>query len=92
MSDEVVSVDEAMALTGLSRRALEGRIERRTLPAEKRGGRLFIEKRELYRQRLVRPDTGAADEYAIADLLDRLERQAEEIGRLKAELERKARG
>jgi hypothetical protein len=89
VSDDVVTIDEAIALTGLSRRAVEGRVERGTLPSEKRGGRIFIQRQELYRQRLVRPDRGAVEEYVVADLLDRLERQAEEIGRLKAELERR---
>ena len=83
----VVTVAEAIELTGLSRRAIEGRIARRTLPAEKRGGRLFIPLVELYRQGLVPLERGSAEGFVIADLLERLERQAEEIGRLRNELE-----
>jgi hypothetical protein len=83
----MVTVAEAIELTGLSRRAIEGRITRRTLPAEKRGGRLFIPLVELYRQGLVPLERGSAEGFVIADLLERLERQAEEIGRLRSELE-----
>jgi hypothetical protein len=87
----VVTVAEAVDLTGLSRRAIEGRIARGTLPAEKRGGRLFIPLVELYRQGLVPLERGSAEGFVIADLLERLERQAEEIGRLRAELDRSKR-
>lgn len=83
----MVTVAEAVELTGLSRRAIEGRIARLTLPAEKRGGRLFIPLVELYRQGLVPLERGSAEGFVIADLLERLERQAEELGRLRSELD-----
>jgi excisionase family DNA binding protein len=86
--ENVLSIDEAASLTGLSRRALEGRIARGTLPAEKRGGRVFIDISDLHRLRLV--GSSPQEAYVLSELLDRLERQAEEIGRLKAELERKS--
>ncbi len=88
MAEERVTVAEAVALTRLSRKTIEGRIERRTLPAEKRGGRLFVPRAELYRQRLVPVDRATAEEYVVSELLDRLERQAERIGELEAELQR----
>lgn len=85
----VVTIDEAVVLTGLSRRAIEGRIARRTLDAEKRGGRLFVKIRDLRRQQLLRSDAGGREEYVISELLDRLEAQARQIGRLCAALERR---
>ena len=86
MDERVVTIDEAVLITGLSRRALEGRIARKTLAAEKRGGRLFIRVRDLCRLNLVRPDSGGREEYVISELLDRLEMLAAEIERLRAEL------
>lgn len=70
------------------RRAIEGRIARRTLDAEKRGTRLYVRVRDLRRLKLMRPDAGGRKEYVISELLDRLEMQAQEIGRLRAELGR----
>lgn len=90
-----MTIDEAVTLTAMSRRALEGRIARGTLPAEKRGGRIFIDRADLERQRLIPQRADASKDAVISELLDRLERQADEIAQLRAEvkkLRRNARG
>lgn len=92
-----VDVAEAAELTGLSKKALRSRIERGTLPAIKRDGKRVIPVAELRRQGLLVPaeasgEVGEGQPPAPtpplrgipSDLLDRLERQAEELGRLRA--------
>jgi excisionase family DNA binding protein len=86
VTDNLVTIDEAATITGMSRRALEGRIARGSLPAEKRGRRLLIDRGELERQRLIPQRPEASKDAVISELLDRLERQAEEIAELKAKL------
>jgi excisionase family DNA binding protein len=85
-TEDFVTIDEAVTITGMSRRALEGRIARGTLPAERRGRRLLISRQELERQRLIPQRPEASKDAVIAELLDRLERQAAEIGELRAKL------
>jgi Helix-turn-helix domain len=88
VAENPMTIDEAVALTSMSRRALEGRIARGTLPAEKRGGRVFVDRADLERLRLIPQRADASKDAVISELLDRLERQAEEIATLKAEVRR----
>lgn len=85
-TEKLVTIDEAVTITGMSRRALEGRIARGSLPAERRGRRILIDRTELERQRLIPQRPDASKDAVVAELLDRLERQAEEIGELRAKL------
>jgi hypothetical protein len=73
-----------MRLTGLSRGAIEARVQRGTLPAEKVGGRLRFELEELYRQGLV---PGASLAGTVSELLDRLEERARRVAELERELD-----
>jgi excisionase family DNA binding protein len=86
MSDEaavdLLSVEGVAQLTGLSVSAIRGRIERGSIPARRHGGKVRVPLADLYRAGLV----GARGSLEVADLLDRLERQAEEIGRLRERL------
>ena len=86
-----MTIDEAVTLTGMTRRALEGRIARGSLEVERQGRRILIDRRELERQRLIPHRPEASKDAVIAELLDRLEKQAAEIGELRAKL-RAARG
>jgi excisionase family DNA binding protein len=79
-----VTIAEAATLTGLTKGALASRIERGTLPVEKRGSRRRIPLAALYEARLISMSPGRT----IDELLDRLERQAQRIGELEAEVER----
>ncbi len=79
-SERLVSISEAAELTGLSAKALRGRVDRGSLASVKRGGRRLIHLSDLQRHGLVR---SAVTE---RELLDRLERQAETIGELRARL------
>lgn len=78
-----MTIAEAAELTGLSRAALEARIRRRTLPAQRIGRRVYLDLVTLYELRLIRLSPGAT----VSELLERLERQAELIGRLRAEVD-----
>src|SRR5690349_6829010 len=90
MSGPTVDITGAARATGLSVKAIRGRVERGTLPHELIGGRRRIPVKALLEagllvtnrsERAQRPVTIDADA-----LLRRLEEQAEEIGRLRAEL------
>jgi excisionase family DNA binding protein len=81
--ERIVSITEAARLTGLPKEAIRGRVERGELRAIRRGGLRRISVDELAERGLL---GGAAAAAESAELLDRLERQAEEIGRLRFEL------
>jgi excisionase family DNA binding protein len=83
--ERIVSIAEAARLTGLPKAVIRARVERGELRAIRRGGLLRISVDELAECGLL--DTAAGgDEGTRSDLLDRLERQSEEIGRLRFEL------
>jgi excisionase family DNA binding protein len=83
--ERIVSITEASRLTGLPKAAILSRVERGELRAIRRGGLRRISVDELAECGLLE---GAAPDEAgdQRELLDRLERQAEEIGRLRFEL------
>jgi excisionase family DNA binding protein len=84
--ERIVSIAEAARLTGLSKDVIRARVDRGELRAIRRGGLRRISVDELAERGLLEAtDTTAAGDGA-PDLLDRLERQAEEIGRLRFEL------
>jgi excisionase family DNA binding protein len=78
MPARVVSIAEAARLTGLPKDAIRCRLERGELRAVRRGGLRKISVDELAERGLLEVGGG--------DLLDRLERQAGEIARLRLEL------
>jgi excisionase family DNA binding protein len=81
--ERIVSIAEAARLTGLPKAALLNRVERGELRAIRRGGLKRISVDELAERGLLESNAEGGVEQ---DLLDRLERQAEEIGRLRFEL------
>jgi hypothetical protein len=83
-----VTIDQAAELTGLSRRAIEGRVERGTVESKVERGRRLIALVSLYERGLIPLSPGKT----VGELLDRLERQAERIGELEAELHRREGG
>jgi excisionase family DNA binding protein len=83
--DRIVTISEAARLTGLPKAALLARVERGELRALRRGGLRRISIDELAERGLI--DGGpSGDNPERRELLDRLERQAGEIGRLRFEL------
>lgn len=93
MSAETVTIAQAAELTGISATALRRRVERGTLASVSRGGRRLILVAALRSAGLLDTDAeipGAEPTPALTvdDVLDRLERQAEEIGQLRATVER----
>jgi excisionase family DNA binding protein len=86
----VVTIAEASRLTGLPKDAIRGRVDRGELRAVRRGGLRRISVDELAERGLLEPAAVtnlAADVVGNAtELIDRVERQAEEIGRLRFEL------
>ena len=82
MHARVVSISEAARLTGLSRAAIRRRVAQGDLRAVRRAGRSRISVDELAERGLL--DAPATP--SVAELLDRLESQAVEIGRLRTEL------
>jgi len=102
MADPTLTIREAALATGLSQKAIRRRIERGTLRASLQGGRVRIPAQELFERNLLVADPAEAPARAAAaraaarggrprtagsELLERLERQAERIGLLTAELE-----
>ena len=93
-----LTIKETAEATGLTIKAVRSRIERGTLPAVVRDGLRRIPYSELVRAGLVEADNGAAigqlprqgtaaespQPDVLAELVNRLEAQAEELGRLKA--------
>ena len=87
MANRIVSIAEAARLTGLPKASIRSRVERGELRAIRRAGLRRISVDELAERGLL--DAGVAvDQNAgpSADLLERLESQAEEIGRLRVGL------
>lgn len=89
-----MTIAQAAELTGLSKVALRRRVERGTIAGIQRGGRRMIPLDELRRHNLIDADAAVPNEVASPapplttdDALDRLEAQAQEIGRLRAELD-----
>ena len=84
----IVSITEAARLTGLSKAAIRTRLEHGELRAVRRGGRRRISVDELAERGLLENPLSHGDVGGDppAELLDRLEGQAEEIGRLRVEL------
>jgi excisionase family DNA binding protein len=87
MAHRIVSIAEAARLTGLPKATLRSRIERGELRAIRRGGLRRISVDELAERGLLEPAHGAeVTGEVVRELLERTERQAEELGRLRFEL------
>ncbi len=84
MADRIVSIAEAARLTGLTRAGIRARVDRGELRAIRRGGLRRISVDELAECGLL--DANAHGGEPDGELLDRLQAQAEEIGRLRVEL------
>jgi hypothetical protein len=80
-ADRLVTVEEAGRLSGLSKRAIQGRIERDTLRSERRGARRLVSLVSLYEQGLIPMDAGAT----VSEMLSRIEALARRVGELEAE-------
>ena len=78
-----MSITEAARLTGLTKAAIRARVEHGELRAIRRGGLRRISVDELAERGLLEVNLPLGDD---PELLDRLQEQAEEIGRLRAEL------
>lgn len=89
MPQRTVTIAEAARLTGLSKAAIRSRIERGSLRVQKRGGIRRVPLDELAELGLLttNEDIGEHAPLTVDELLDRLERQAETIGALRAENE-----
>ena len=89
--ERTLTLREAAEATGLTTKALQRRIDRGTLRAVLTGGRRRVPLSELYRAGLMEPEEPrpAPAGEVIGELIARLERQAEQIGELRA-LERQA--
>ena len=89
MAQRTITIAEAARLTGLSKDAIRSRIECGTLRVSKRGGVRRVPLDELAELGLLAggEDVGEHSPLTTDQLLDRLERQAETIGALRAENE-----
>ncbi len=89
MAQRTVTIAEAARLTGLSKEAIRARIERGSLRVSKRGGVRRVPLDELAELGLLAggEDIGENSPLTTDQLLDRIERQAEQIGALRAENE-----
>src|SRR3954462_8391246 len=89
MAQRTVTIAEAAKLTGLSKEAIRSRIERGSLRVPKRGGVRRVPLDELAELGLLAGGEDGGDHSPLTtdQLLDRLERQAETIGALRAENE-----
>ena len=89
MAKRSVTIAEAARLTGLSKEAIRSRIDRGSLRASKRAGLRRVALDELAELGLLAggEDVGDRSPLTVDQLLDRLERQAEQIGALRAENE-----
>ena len=85
MPNRIVSIAEAARLTGLTKAAIRARVEHGELRAIRRGGLRRISVDELAERGLLEANAHGGGE-PDGHLLDRLQSQAEEIGRLRAEL------
>jgi hypothetical protein len=86
--ERYVTVVEAARLSGRSKRAIEGRIGRKTLPSIKRRGRRYVALADLYATGLVQLEAGKT----VTEMLDRIEELARKVGELEAELRRREGG
>ena len=82
MAEELYTVRQVANLTGYTEKQIRGRIERGTLRSIVRERRRLIPRSALDEAGLLRAVTPTERE-----LLDRLERQAEEIGQLRERLD-----
>jgi excisionase family DNA binding protein len=89
MAQRTVTISEAAKLTGLSKAAIRARIERGSLRVTKRSGVRRVPLDELAELGLLQggEDIGDHSPLTTDQLLDRLKRQAEQIGALRAENE-----
>src|SRR4051812_26734186 len=89
MARRSVTIAEAARLTGLSKEAIRSRIDRGSLRASKKAGVRRVPLDELAELGLLAggEDVGDRSPLTVDQLLDRLERQAEQIGELRAENE-----
>ena len=89
MAKRSVTIAEAARLTGLSKEAIRARIDRGSLRASKRAGLRRVALDELAELGLLAggEDVGDRSPLTVDQMLDRLERQAEQIGALRAENE-----
>jgi excisionase family DNA binding protein len=85
VANRIVSIAEAARLTGLSKAAIRARVDHGELRAIRRGGLRRISVDELAERGLLDANPHGGD-VPDGDLLDRLQSQAEEIGRLRVEL------
>jgi len=103
VSPRTLTIRETAEATGLTVKAVRNRVDRGTLPAVVRDGRRRIPVTELERAGLFEaanggamrhevprgtPAEAGASEATLTGLIDRLEHQAEELGRLRALTER----
>ena len=89
MTGPTVDIAGAARATGLSVKAIRGRVERGSLPCEIVGGRRRIPISALLEAGLLVSEPAPRKaEIDVDALLRRLEEQAREIGRLQAELDR----
>ena len=89
MPQRTVTIAEAARLTGLSKEAIRARIDHGSLRVQKRGGVRRVPLDELAELGLLAggEDIGERTPLTTEQLLDRIERQAETIGALRAENE-----
>ena len=85
VANRIVSIAEAARLTGLSKAAIRARVDHGELRAIRRGGLRRISVDELAERGLLDANPHGGDE-PDTEVLDRLQAQAEEIGRLRVEL------
>ena len=91
---ETYTISEAAQLTGLTEKSVRNRVDRGQLRVVKRDGLRRIPRSELKRAGLIRaepeapasdePVSGRVDSPIVDQLLDRLERQASQLGELRA--------
>jgi excisionase family DNA binding protein len=99
--ERTLTLAEAAEATGLTRKALQRRVDRGSVRSVLTGGLRRIPVTELYRLGLMRPEEAAGPSApslasgpvapaprgpgpGIGELLDRLERQAQELGEMRA--------
>lgn len=80
-----LTIPEVVDVTGLTKRAVQARIERGTLPSELHAGRRVVALPTLYELGLIPLSPGRT----VSELLDRLEEAQRRIGELEAELRRR---
>ena len=91
---ETYTISEAAELTGLTEKSVRNRVDRGQLRVVKREGLRRIPRSELKRAGLIREEDPAEGQRAegggtkeaavVGELLDRLERQANQLGELRA--------